>query len=60
MITCGGGEMDRFQRISAVLHYIEDHLDEIADYEQVADIFHFSPYYFNRLFSTVVGKPIAA
>lgn len=32
--------MDSFQRISAVLHYIEDHLDEIADYEQVADIFH--------------------
>lgn len=50
--------MDKIQRISEVLHYIEEHLDEIASYEQVADIFYFSPYYFHRLFSAVVGKPI--
>jgi len=52
--------MDKLQRISEVLHYIEEHLDEIASYEQVADIFCYSSYYFNRLFSAVVGKPIAA
>lgn len=52
--------MDKIQRISEVLHYIEDHLDEIADYEQVANTFSFSPYYFHRLFSAVVGKPIGA
>lgn len=52
--------MDKFQRISEVLHYIEDHLDDIADYEQIANAFCFSPYYFHRLFSAVVGKPIAA
>lgn len=51
--------MNKLQRISEVLHYIEDHLDEIADYEQVAETFNFSPYYFHRLFSAVVGKPIA-
>lgn len=51
--------MDKIQRISEVLHYIEDHLDYIKDYEQVANIFYFSPYYFHRLFSAVVGKPIA-
>jgi len=52
--------MDKLQKISEVLHYIEDHLYEITDYEQVAGIFYFSPYYFHRLFSIVVGKPIAA
>lgn len=52
--------MDKLRRISEVLHYIEDHLDYITDYEQVAAAFGFSPYYFHRLFSAVVGKPIAA
>ncbi|HOB91480.1 MAG: AraC family transcriptional regulator [Bacillota bacterium] len=52
--------MERFQRISEVLHYIEEHLYEIEDYEQVADAFCFSPYYFHRLFSAVVGKPIGS
>ena len=52
--------MDKFQKIREVLHYIDDHLDEIADYEQVASVFYLSPYYFHRLFSAVVGKPIAA
>jgi AraC-like DNA-binding protein/predicted transcriptional regulator YdeE len=52
--------MDKFQKIREVLHYIEDHLDDIEDYEQVANAFCFSPYYFHRLFSAVVGKPIAA
>lgn len=56
----GRGSMDKFQRISQVLYYIENHLGESLDYEQVADLFHFSPYYFHRLFSAVVGKPIAA
>lgn len=51
--------MDRFQRICEVLHYIEDHLDVISDYEQVAGAFCYSPYYFHRLFSAVAGKPIA-
>ena len=51
--------MDKLQRISEVLQYIEDHLDEIADYEEVAKVFNFSPYYIHRLFSAVVGKPIA-
>lgn len=51
--------MEKFQRISQALHYIENHLGESLDYEQVADLFHFSPYYFHRLFSAVVGKPIA-
>lgn len=47
--------MDKFQKISEVLHYIEEHLGDIADYEQVAERFCFSPYYFHRLFSAVVG-----
>ena len=52
--------MERLQRISQTLHYIEGHLDESLDYEQLAALFHFSPYYFHRLFSAAVGKPITA
>lgn len=59
-ICMGKMGMDKIQKISEVLHYIEDHLGEIGNYEQVADAFCFSPYYFHRLFSAVVGKPIAA
>lgn len=51
--------MDKLQRISEVLHYIEEHLDEIASYEQVADIFCYSSYYFNRLFSAKVSVLLA-
>jgi len=50
--------IDKLQLINEVLHHIEEHPDEITSYEQVADIFCFSPYYFNRLFSAVVGKPL--
>lgn len=51
--------MDKLAKISEVLHYIDDHLDDALDCEQVADRFYFSTYYFHRLFSAVVGKPIA-
>ena len=52
--------MDKIKKISEVLHYIEDHLGEIGNYEQVADAFCFSPYYFHRLFFRCCRKPIAA
>ena len=52
--------MGNFDRIREALRYIDDHLDERMKIEQLASVFHFSPYYFHRMFSVIVGKPIAA
>ncbi len=52
--------MDNLDRISLAMHYIDDHLNENLTFKHVADIFHFSPYYFHRLFSAVAGKTITA
>lgn len=52
--------MDNFQRIGQALHYIDDNLTEDLDFERVAAAFHFSPFYFHRLFSAIVGKTITA
>ncbi len=50
--------MNHFSRIQQALEYIDDHLDEKINFEQVANVFHFSPYYFHRIFSEIVGKTI--
>lgn len=53
--------MRNFNNIERVLKYIDDHLSEqMGGYEHLAKIFHFSPYYFHRMFSIVVGKTITA
>lgn len=52
--------MKNFNNIERALKYIDSHLSEQMGYEQLANIFHFSPYYFHRMFSIVVGKTITA
>ena len=52
--------MSNFQNIKEALEYIDSHLDEPMSIESIARIFHFSPYYFHRMFSVIVGKSIAA
>ena len=42
--------MKNFSRIRQALEYIDEHLDQPIDFDQVADVFHFSPYYFHRMF----------
>jgi len=49
-----------FENIKRALEYIDDHLDEPISYESLAKHFHFSPYYFHRLFSLIAGKTITA
>ena len=51
--------MSTFTRIKEALEYIDGHLDEEMTFESVAREFHFSPYYFHRMFSVIVGKAIA-
>jgi len=52
--------MSNFQSIKESLEYIDNHLDEPITFELIAEKFHFSAYYFHRMFSTIVGKTIAA
>lgn len=51
--------MSNFERIKEALEYIDSHLDEQINFETLAERFHFSPYYFHRMFSVIVGKTIA-
>ena len=52
--------MSNFDRIKEALTFIDNHLDEQITYDSLAMRFHFSPYYFHRMFSVIVGKTIAA
>ena len=52
--------MENFDKIKQALEYIDAHLDEPMSFKMLANRFHFSPYYFHRMFSVVVGKSIAA
>ena len=52
--------MKNFAQISGALQYIDSHLDEPITLEMLAEKFFLSPYYFHKLFSAIVGKPLAA
>jgi AraC-like DNA-binding protein/predicted transcriptional regulator YdeE len=52
--------LSNFDNIKEALEYIDGHLDEPISFESLAKRFHFSPYYFHRMFSVIVGKAIAA
>ena len=52
--------MNSFTQISQALKYIDTHLDEQIYLEKLSEQFFFSPFYFHRLFSAIVGKSLAA
>jgi AraC-like DNA-binding protein/predicted transcriptional regulator YdeE len=52
--------MKNLDRIEKALEYIDGNLDEALRLEQLAKVFYFSPYYFHRVFTAVVGRPITA
>ncbi len=43
-------------RINRVMDYIEKHIDQPIDLNRLAQIAHFSPFHFHRIFSLVVGE----
>lgn len=49
-----------FGKIAEAMRYIEAHLDEAVDLDAVARRFFFSPYYFHRVFTAIVGMPLAS
>ncbi len=52
--------MKCFSQISESLKYIDEHLDESITLEMLSKKFFLSPFYFHKLFSIIVGKPLAA
>ena len=52
--------MSNFSKIKEALEYIDNHLDEPMSFKTLAKKFNFSPYYFHRMFSVIVGKTISA
>jgi len=44
------------RRMARVVAHIDDHLDETLDLATLAEIAHFSPYHFHRLFSAWMGE----
>lgn len=49
--------LDRMHRVTA---YIDQHLDQFLDLEILAEVAHFSPFHFHRLFSALMGETLGA
>ena len=47
--------VDRMHRVIA---YIDQHLDQFLDLEALAEVAHFSPFHFHRLFSALMGETL--
>ncbi|AZC23316.1 AraC family transcriptional regulator [Pseudomonas sessilinigenes] len=45
-------------RMNRVLEHIDQHLDQPLELADLAQVAHFSPYHFHRLFSAWVGEPL--
>lgn len=43
-------------RINRVMDYIDQHLDQSMELKTIADIAHFSPFHFHRIFTFLIGE----
>lgn len=51
--------LHNFSTIKEALDYIDHHLDESINLDKLAEQYHFSPFYFHRMFSIIVGRTLA-
>ena len=51
-------EMHAWKSIQSTLKWIEENLPERVEIEKLAEIAQLSPFYYQRLFSRLVGKPV--
>ena len=47
------------ERVNAVVDYIETHLNENLTLERLAEVAHFSPFHFHRVFRALVGETVS-
>lgn len=52
--------MNNFDKIGEAIKYIDENLNSTLSVELIAEHFAFSPYYFHRLFTAIVGKSMIA
>lgn len=52
--------MNNFYKINEAIKYIDEHLSDPLSVQQIAEHFAFSPYYFHRLFTSIVGESMSA
>lgn len=52
--------MNNFDKIGEAIRYIDENLNGTLSVELIAEHFAFSPYYFHRLFTAIVGKSMIA
>ena len=45
------------QRLERVVRHISDHLDQDLEVNQLAEIVHFSPYHFHRIYREMMDLP---
>ncbi len=55
--------MNRYQkeyisRINRVISYVEANLENDLSVNKLAEVAHFSPYHFHRIFSAFTGEPL--
>ena len=48
------------QRLERVVTYISQHLDQDLEVNQLAEVAHFSPYHFHRIYREMMGEPVNA
>jgi len=58
MNTRTATQRDYQERILRVLVYIQEHLDQAPDLLRLAELAHFSPFHFHRVFRGLVGEPV--
>lgn len=49
---------DYVARINRVIDYIEEHLSDPLTLDELADVAHFSPYHFHRIFKASMNEPL--
>ncbi len=52
--------IDYQERLSRVVAYIHDHLDQPLDLARLAEVAHLSPYHWHRVYQALYGETIAA
>ena len=48
------------KRVNLVIEYINNHLGNDIDLNQLAEMSHLSPYHFHRVMSAFLGEPLGA
>ncbi len=58
MNTKDQSKREYIARINKVMDYLEKHLDEPVNLAKVAEVAHFSPFHFHRIFTSLTGETL--